>query len=327
MRPDSVFAPFRLRGFRYQWPADLATSWALEMETLILGWYVLTETGSVTWLAVFGSLLLIGTLFSPMFGVMGDRIGHRRVLSAMRGWYAALAAILTLCAMAGLLSPLLVCGIALLSGLVRPSDMGMRNALIAAGMPAPLLMGAMGIERMSADSARVIGALTGAGLVAFLGIGPAYMAVTAIYALALVLTLQVDEPPPRAAQGVVMKTPWADLGDGIAYARTTPPVLAALLLACLANFAAYPLSGGLLPHVARDVYGLDRTGLGYLSASFAGGAMLGSLFISARGGGLPPARTMLAASLSWFLLLLVFARLDDPVLGGMVLAHTPRRIS
>jgi hypothetical protein len=138
--------------------------------------------------------------------------------------------------------------------------------------------------------------------------------------LALVLTLQVDEPPPRAAQGVVMKTPWADLGDGIAYARSTPPVLAALLLACLANFAAYPLSGGLLPHVARDVYGLDRTGLGYLSASFAGGAMLGSLFISARGGGLPPARTMLAASLSWFLLLLVFARLDDPVLGGMVLA-------
>jgi len=320
MRPDSVFAPFRQRGFRYQWPADLATSWAFEMETLILGWYVLTETGSVTWLAVFGSLLLIGTLFSPMFGVMGDRIGHRRVLSAMRGWYAALAAILTLCAMAGMLSPLLVCSVALLSGLVRPSDMGMRNALIAAGMPAPLLMGAMGIERMSADSARVIGALTGAGLVAFLGIGPAYMAVTAIYALALILTLQVDEPPPRAAQGVVMKTPWADLGDGIAYARTTPPVLAALLLACLANFAAYPLSGGLLPHVARDVYGLDRTGLGYLSASFAGGAMLGSLYISARGGGLPPARTMLAASLSWFLLLLVFARLDEPVLGGMVLA-------
>ena len=122
------------------------------------------------------------------------------------------------------------------------------------------------------------------------------MAVTAIYLCAFVLTLQVDEPPTRAAQGVAMKTPWADLGDGIAYARSTPPVLAALLLACLANFAAYPISGGLLPHVARDVYGLDRTGLGYLSASFAGGAMLGSLFISARGGGLPPARTMLAAS-------------------------------
>ena len=32
---------------RFQWPADLLMSWAFEMETLILGWYVLVETGSV----------------------------------------------------------------------------------------------------------------------------------------------------------------------------------------------------------------------------------------------------------------------------------------
>ncbi|MDH4325886.1 MAG: arabinose ABC transporter permease, partial [Betaproteobacteria bacterium] len=43
----SAFAPFRVRSFRFQWPADLATSWAFEMEALILGWYVLTTTGSV----------------------------------------------------------------------------------------------------------------------------------------------------------------------------------------------------------------------------------------------------------------------------------------
>src|ERR671928_120558 len=43
----STFAPFSVRAFRFQWPADLATSWAFEMETLILGWYVLVETQSV----------------------------------------------------------------------------------------------------------------------------------------------------------------------------------------------------------------------------------------------------------------------------------------
>ena len=40
-------APFSVRSFRFQWPADLATSWAIEMEVLILGWYVLVESGSV----------------------------------------------------------------------------------------------------------------------------------------------------------------------------------------------------------------------------------------------------------------------------------------
>ena len=39
--------PFRVRNFRYRWPADLLTSWAFEMEALILGWYILVETGSV----------------------------------------------------------------------------------------------------------------------------------------------------------------------------------------------------------------------------------------------------------------------------------------
>ena len=63
------------------------------METLILGWYVLVETQSVFMLTLFASLLYVGTLLSPMFGVMADRVGHRNVLCAMRGVYATLASI------------------------------------------------------------------------------------------------------------------------------------------------------------------------------------------------------------------------------------------
>ena len=65
-------APFEVRSFRYQWPSDLLVSLAFEMETLILGWYVLVETRSVILLTVFGSLQYLGTLIAPMFGVLGD---------------------------------------------------------------------------------------------------------------------------------------------------------------------------------------------------------------------------------------------------------------
>src|SRR5205807_5572800 len=50
----SALAPFRIRNYRFQWPADLLTSCAFEMETLILGWYVLVETRSVLLLTLFG---------------------------------------------------------------------------------------------------------------------------------------------------------------------------------------------------------------------------------------------------------------------------------
>ena len=69
-------AAFRVRSFRFQMSADLLTSWAFEMETLILGWYVMVHTGSVLLLTAFASLQYLGTLAAPMFGVLGDRLGR-----------------------------------------------------------------------------------------------------------------------------------------------------------------------------------------------------------------------------------------------------------
>ena len=130
-----ALAPFRIRSYRFQWPADLLVSWAFEMETLILGWYVLVETGSVLYLTIYGALLYGGTLIAPMMGLASDRIGHRIMLSGMRAIYAAVAAVLMALAFAGVLSPLLVLVLAAVSGLVRPSDMGLRGALVADAMP------------------------------------------------------------------------------------------------------------------------------------------------------------------------------------------------
>lgn len=315
----SALAPFSQRNFRLQWPADLATSWAFEMETLLLGWYILVETQSVVALTVFGALQFIGTLLSPFLGVMADRVGHRVVLCAMRASYALLAAALMAMAASGTLGPVQVFVVAGLAGLVRPSDIGIRNALIGATMPPAFLMSAMAIERCSADLARIAGALTGAALVAALGMTVAYAAVTALYLASLVLTWCVRESGvarPRDAP----TTPWTDLGAGLAYVRRMPPLLAALCLAFLVNFAAYPLTNGLLPYVAREIYGVDRGFLGLLLASFSAGALAGSVSLSVWGPRLPPARTTLGAALLWFPLLLGFARIDRFAPGMMLLA-------
>ncbi|CAH0313270.1 hypothetical protein ROS9278_05027 [Roseomonas sp. CECT 9278] len=314
-----MLAPFGQRSFRFQWPSDLTTSWAFEMETLILSWYVLSESGSVVWLTIFAALQFVGTLVSPMVGVMGDRIGHRRVLVAMRATYLVLASTLAAMALTGTLGIVAVFCVATLSGLVRPSDMGMRNALIGATMPPALLMGAMGVERTSADAARVAGALTGAALAAWIGIGPAYVAVAGLYLVSLLLMRGVQESQPNGGARSIAAI-GRELAEGVAHVRATPPLTAALLVAFLANALAYPLTGGLLPYVARDVYGISETGLGSLVASFAAGALVGSIILSAQGGRLPPARTLLFGSTIWFALLMVFAVVATPGTGMIVLA-------
>ena len=52
---------------------------------------MLVETGSVLLLTLVASLNYTGTLLAPLFGVIGDRIGHRDLLAAMRASYALFA--------------------------------------------------------------------------------------------------------------------------------------------------------------------------------------------------------------------------------------------
>src|SRR5215475_6369230 len=139
------------------------------METLILGWYVMVHTGSVMLLTAFASLQFLGSLAAPMFGVLGDRLGGRVMLCAMRGAYLGLAILVMLLALVGWLTPAWVF--------------------------------VLGFSRASADSARVAGALAGAGLSTALGIGPAYLVVTAFYLTSLGLTFGVSQRPPMPDPG------------------------------------------------------------------------------------------------------------------------------
>jgi MFS family permease len=314
----SMFAPFRVPSYRFQWPADLLTSWAFEMETLILGWYVLVETGSVLWLTVFGALQYFGTLIAPMMGVTSDRIGHRNLLIGMRAIYALLAATLMAFAFAGAVTPMIVLVIGALMGAVRPSDLGVRSALVAETMPSDRLISAMSIARTTTDSARIAGALVGAGVFAAFGMGPAYVVVTCFYLLGVALLFGIA-PPTRhisLALSPDSSSPWRDLKDGIAQVWNTPTLLAVVWLAFLANLTAFPILNGLLPYVAKDVYALDQTGLGYLVAGFAAGALLGSITLS-RVGGVHLTRLMIVWTFLWYALLLLFAQMRSP-LGGLL---------
>ena len=314
----STLAPFEVRSFRYQWPADLATSWAFEMEVIILGWYILVETQSVFMLTVWASLQYIGTLIAPLFGVAGDRLGHRRLVAGMRTVYAACAATLMALAFTGLITPAAVLAVATVMGLVRPSDIGMRQALVAETMPPHRLVSAMGVQRTTLDSARVAGALSGAGLFALLGMGPTYVAVTALYLASVFLTLKagayVEAAPARATREERL-SPWRELKEGIAYVWNTPLLLAIMCLAVLLNMTTFPMMNHLLPYVAKEVYLADQKMLGYLVAGGAFGAMVMSLLLSRLAHAIRPGRVSIVGTLCWYAVLIAFAWAPSPWTG------------
>jgi len=196
----------------------------------------------------------------------------------------------------------------------------MRNALIGETIPPAHLMGALGLSRATADSARVCGALAGAGLSTLLGLGLTYVVVTIFYLAGLALTFRIPRPapvpdpaaPPRAA------SPARELKAGLTRVLTTPTLLALMWLAFLINLTAYPASGGLLPYAARNIYRVDATGLGWLVAAFAFGGLLASTMMVLTGGARRPERSTFICTVIWYVILLGFGHLQT--LGAGVVA-------
>ncbi|HSH06621.1 MAG TPA: MFS transporter [Burkholderiales bacterium] len=305
-----ALAAFRIRSFRFQWSADLLTSWAFEMETLILGWYVLVATDSVFLLTVFGALQFVGTLLSPYIGMLADRISRRTLLMALRIAYAGCAWALTALEVSGLLATWQVFAIALVAGLLRPSDLVLRNALIADTVPQEQLTNAMGLSRTTMDSARIVGTLVGAGLFSSIGFGPAYVVVTAFYVASVALTRGVAAGSARRAGSA-----WTELRLGLRYVLDSPAIAGMMCFAFLVNLTAFPLSHGMLPYVAKDIYGTDANGLAHLMAAYAVGALAGSLALAWSGRTAQATRVVIAGIFAWYLLLLVFAFTETKAVG------------
>jgi len=325
---NSSLAPFYFRSFRFQWSADLGTAWAFEMETIILGWYILDETGSVLLLTIFASLQFLGTLIAPLIGVLGNRIGYRNVLCFLRLVFTLQATVIMILAISNYLSPPYVFAIALIMGIFRPSDLVMRYALIGQTIPAKNLTGAMSINRMTTDSARIAGALAGAGTVAMLGIGSAYLIIVILYATSLFLSFGISKLNLNHKSSDTEKylqnptSPWRDLKDVFIYAARTPHLLAALIIAFLVNLTAFPLTAGLLPYVAKNVYLTNQAGLGYLAASFAFGAMIGSVILTRIGNQVMSGRMIIIFCSLWYVMLFIFSQFNNLQIGIPILIVT-----
>jgi predicted MFS family arabinose efflux permease len=155
-----------------------------------------------------------------------------------------------------------------------------------------------------------------------LGMGPAYLGVSALYAASVCLTLQAGRAhsaPSGEATGRQRPSPWRDLKEGLAYVWHTPLLLAVMCLAFLLNATAFPLFHALLPYVAKEIYHGDQTTLGYMAAGASFGALLGSIVLSRHAGAIRPARMMIVFAATWYASILAFAMVEQALTGILLL--------
>jgi Na+/melibiose symporter-like transporter len=184
------------------------------------------------------------------------------------------------------------------------------------------------VARTTTDTARIFGALTGAGLFVAIGMGPSYLAITTIYIIGAILTWNAIVPDTQekpSMEDVALDpsepnpSPWRELREGMVLVWNTPRLLAIVWYAFLFNFAVFPLTNGLMPYAAKEIFLTDQKGLGYLMASVALGAFIGSLGMTRSGMRIELAQLMIVAAVIWHILVLIFAQMKTLEAGAAML--------
>ena len=165
----------------------------------------------------------------------------------------------------------------------------------------------------------------GAGLFAFVGLGVAYLGVTLLYLLSLIVGWGIRSTRGEGGN----ESAWRELLSGGRYTMNTPAIANIMILAFLVNLFAFPLSHGLLPVMARDVFSLDELGLARLVVAYALGAMVGSILTALVFRTTDPKKLMLVNILAWVVLLIFFAQVNhlSVALGVLILVGATQSLS
>jgi MFS family permease len=285
---DSAAAPspsvFANRAFAHFWGARVIATFAIQAESITIGWQVYA-IARLTHTVAQGAFLvgMVGLAqFLPLFaltfvaGAVADRNDRRAIILICLA--VEMICVLTLAALALAPRPILwpIFAISAVFGAVRAFQ---SPALAATGpmlLPREILPRAIAWNSLGYQSASVIGPWIGGALCA---VSPcaAYLAAAGLYAVSALSLLTMRANTKPVSQGA---SRLAMIGEGLVYVWTNKIVLGAISL----DLVAVLLGGAtaLLPVYARDILKIGAHGFGVLRSGPAIGAALMAFVLSRR---------------------------------------------
>ncbi len=251
------------------------------MQTVAQSWLVLELSGSATAVGVLVALQTLPTLLlGPYGGVVADRVDKRRLMIVLQAMMGVLALVLGLLTVTGVVVLWQVYLLALLLGLNNCFENPARQAFTLEMVGAEHLRNAVSLNSVMVNVARAVGPAIAGIVIAVAGSGVCFL-INAVSFAAVVLSLATldtsalrPSPPAVRAKG--------QLREGLAYVRRTPVLAVPLLMMALVGCLAYEFQVT-LPVLAQDTFGAGSQAYGYMTAAMGVGAVVGGLYVAARG--------------------------------------------
>lgn len=280
--------------FKLFWCASVASTIALQMQIVAVGWQVYQLTHSAFDLGIVGLVQFIPSLFLVfVVGHVADKHDRRNVARISALVEALAAALLALGSIGGWLNREIIFAIVFVIGAGRAFSKPTMSAMLPSLMPPALLPRAVAGSASATQFAIIIGPAVG-GFLYVAGPAVVYASSCVLFAICSLLLTLIKRPPQAApAAGKPTGASLSSVFAGLAFIRSKPAIFGAISL----DMFAVLLGGAtaLLPVYAHDILHTDSAGLGLLRSAPALGALAVALFLARNPLGGRVGRTMFIA--------------------------------
>jgi len=251
------------------------------MQTVAQSWLVLELTGSATKLGVVVALQTLPVLLlGPYGGVVADRLDKRKLMMALQSMMGVLALVLGLLSITHVVQLWHVYLLAFLLGMNNCFENPARQSFVLEMVGPKDLRNAVSLNSVLVNAARAVGPAIAGIIIATGGLGICFLVnalsfVAVVYSLASMdtSTLQRSAPAVRAR---------GQLREGLRYVRGNPRLAIPLLMMAIVGCLTYEFSVT-LPVLAKQTFGDQASTYGFMTAAMGVGAVIGGLYVAARG--------------------------------------------
>ena len=277
----ATFDSLQVVDYRWFWFSLLSSMAAFNMQILVRGWLVYELTGSPRALGLVSAATGIALmLFSPLGGVLADRVDKRNLMIAAQCAGGLLALVIAILVSTGAIMLWHLVVASVLSGIIWAFSLPARQAIIPELVEKHRIMNAVAVSSGAMHLSRVVFPALGGLLMSTLGVACAYYVVVVCYIAAASLLLRV--PATGGAAVEANASMGFHLAEGLNYIRRSPVLVALLLMAVVPILFGMPYQM-LMPVFAEDVLDVGARGLGFLMAAVGLGALVGSFLVASLG--------------------------------------------
>ncbi|WP_030439433.1 MFS transporter [Actinoplanes subtropicus] len=297
--------------FRRVWIGGLCSGFGSQMTLVAVMFQVWQRTHSTVWTGAVGVAQALPIMLFGLFaGALVDRADRRRIYLAAVTGSGACSALLAVQGFAGGLPVAGVLGLVAAQSCFGALGGPARRTFLVRLLPPPQQAAGLALNRISFQSAMLLGPALGGLLVGAVGVGGCYLVDALTFAVSLACVaglppmLPAGEPPRPGLHGVA---------EGLRFLAGSPAVRAALLTDLASTVLSMPIS--LFPLINAERFGNDPRTLGLFLSAIAVGGVVASVLSGTFTRLSRPGLVMLCGSAAWGVALVLFGLVPDARAG------------